>query len=483
MFYSGGARKKNAIREMLKIDVSRPKPESELESERYKGKETETETETDTDTELVTTDSSDSEGKSYRYNNRNHDATTKTDTDSDDDSSANLDHNNYIVTLGSNDVAGNHHHYAFIEEELEYDLEEFADTHPEIKKYHMVIYKINTQCSLPFLEFLFYYDKSKQATCYLPNYYHKPKQHIRKETDGIMNKLFTGKYRYNGYFHDTITDQCFIFYEKYFINEPKNETTGLVSLEVSDNWLWICTTEVIYNRSYMNIPIHEIAVNLFITYPTVGLLQATIVSNESKKNRFKGANIEAPTVLYYGSDICYAKNTAIYGLKRESIVARYGPFYYFTTLQHSFYWACYLKSNGKTKKREISNGGISRYAVFTKKMKTVFSDDEYDKAIVKKYMDRKNTFETKIASHPQIQDFVDEIENNAFNSIYSYDYNWTNDYDTIYNGYYNLNNKDILRPVWSVCDHHNFQLLSYYEVNLKKCPEHYDSSFVNYKIM
>lgn len=482
MFYSGGARKKNAIREMLKIDVSRPEPDPE--PEHYEEKETDLETTDSSDNDDA---SSDSDGDSIQVKVRNSTAVANADanedTDSDDDSTTNPEHNDYIVTLGSNDVAGNHHHYTFTEEELDYDLEEFADTHPEIKKYQMVIYKINTRCSLPFLEFLFYYDKSTQAKCHLPSYHHKPKQHIRKETDGIMNKLFTGKYRFKGFLHDTVTDQCFIFYEKYFVNEPKNETTGLVSLQASDHWLWICTTEIIYNRSYLNIPIHEDAVDFFIAYPTVGLLQATIVSNESRKNRFKSVNIEAPTVLYYGSDICYAKNTAIYGLKREPIVARYGPFYYFTTLEHSFYWACYLKSNGKAKKREISNGGISRYAVFTKRMKTAFIDDEYDAAIVKKYMDRKNTFEPKKAKHPQIRDLAHEYVNKAFNSIYSYDYDWTIDYDTIYNGYYNMNNKDILRPVWSLCDHHNFQLLSYYEVNLEKCPEHYDPSFVDYKIM
>jgi hypothetical protein len=74
--------------------------------------------------------------------------------------------------------------------------------------------------------------------------------------------------------------------------------------------------------------------------------------------------------------------------------------------------------------------------------------------------------------------------NKTYDSIYSYDYDWTDSYDSIYNGYYvKADDKDILRPVWSICDHHNFQLLSFYEVDLDRCPEHYDPKYKEYTLL
>ena len=482
MFYSGGARKKNAIRDILKFN-----PEKIEEPEDVSSSDTEKSGRDGASSHHSTSDSETSETyeerehSGYKTKSRVSDPTGNGDDDESKDNDANPDHNDYIVTVGSNDTTGQHYHYAFTEEELDYDIEEFVETHPDIKKFQLVIYKINSGSSLPFLEFLFYYDKSEHSNCRLPYYQHKPKHHIRKETDGIMNKLFTGKYRFKGFFHDTITDQCFIFYEKYFVDEPKHDKNVFQSIQNPQHWFWVCMPEIIYNRKYLTLSIDDSAVDFFIAYPTVGILQATIVSSE-KSNHFQRVNIEAPTILYYGSEICYAKNTAIYGMKREPIISRYGPFYYFTTLEHSFYWACYVKSRGdKTKRRESSNGGISRYAVFTKKMKTAFIDDDYDVELVKKYKDRKNTFETK--THHFQQPIQEYHSNKMFDSIYGYDYDWTIDYDTIYNGYYNMNKKDTLRPIWCLYDHHNFQLLSYYEVDLEKCPEHYDPSFLDYKVL
>ena len=495
MFYSGGARKKNAIREILKFQPEKIEEQEDVSSSDTEESERDNDSSTRSTRSGTSSDSevsdSDEEHEYTRYKTKSKTKDKHRDIDVDDDNcdgdgdnDANPDNNDYIVTLGSNDTTGEHYHYAFTEEELNYDLEEFVETHPEIKKFQLVIYKINSSSSSPFLEFLFYYDKSEHASCRLPYYQHKPKHHIRKETDGIMKKLFTGKYRYKGFFHDTITDQCFIFYEKYFVDEPKNDKNVFQTLQKPNqynHWFWVCTSEIIYHRKYVTIPIDDDAVDFFIAYTTAGILQATIVSSEINSH-FQRVNIEAPTILYYGSEICYAKNTAIYGLKREPIISRYGPFYYFTTFENSFYWACYVNSReNKTKRRESSNGGISRYAVFTKKMKTAFIDDDYDVEIVKKYRDRKKTFESKIHHFQHTQE--DYHSNKMFESIYAYDYDWTIDYDTIYNGYYNVNKKDTLRPVWCLHDHHNFQLLSYYEVDVEKCPEHYDPSFLDYKVM
>lgn len=233
----------------------------------------------------------------------------------------------------------------------------------------------------------------------------------------------------------------------------------------------------------MTIPIHDDAVELFVSYPLIGVLQASVSSSEYVRvgrhdERFKTVNIEVPSILYYGSTLCYAENTAIYGLKREPLTTRFGPFYYFTTLDHSYYWACYHNTSKTEKKEKNTQGGISRYAVFTKRMKTVFHDEDYDVDMVKKYVERKNIFETKINQYRQTQE---EFHHGMYDSIYSYDYTWTSNYDTIYNGYYS--SKKIIRPVWCVCDHRNFQLLSYYEVDTKNIPSTYEPEYSEYIIM
>ena len=389
-----------------------------------------------------------------------------------------VENHDYITTIGHTQFDDFHYRYQFIEDELDYDIEEFAEQHPEIKQYDILIYKINTMASLPFLEFLFYYDKS---VCKLPYYKHSSKKHIRKECDGIMVRLFHGKYRYKGYIHDTHSNKCVLFYEKYFRKE--NHTSALLSLETT-NWYWVTIREIIYHRKYMSLPIETEAVDFFIAYPMVGVLQATVQTAEAfmfkgrDHERFKTVHIEAPTILYYGSTYCYVENTALYGLKREPLISRFGPFYYFTTLEHAYYWACYHNASQRTEHIDKNaQAGILRYAVFTKRLKTVFRDDDYDVDMVKKFIDRKNIFETKINQYRQTQE---KYRHDEYDSIYSYDYTWTSNYDTIYNGYYDKRRQ--IRPVWSVCNQHNFQLLSYYEVDTRNIPSTYNPAFSGYTI-
>jgi hypothetical protein len=300
-----------------------------------------------------------------------------------------------------------------------------------------------------------------------------------------MSSLFTGKYRFKGYLHDELTDKCFIFYEKYFREEQARPLK--LSIQKSHNWYWVCTTEIIYQKRYMSIPIVDDAVDLFMAYPSIGLLQASVQNIDTRVHRrsrtgkrdsderFHTVHIEAPTILYYGSTHCYAKNTALYGLKREPITSRFGPFYYFTTLDHAYYWACYHNISKHTSKERNSEGGISRYAVFTKRMKTVFPDDDYDVDMVKKYVERTNLFDNQNRQTQEV------YHHDMYDSIYSYDYSWTTEFDTIYNGYYDK--KKIVRPVWCVRDHRNLQLLSYYEVNTESIPNTYDPDYSSYTIM
>jgi hypothetical protein len=411
------------------------------------------------------------------------DSDTNTDTDNDSNysndsrishdsrNSNNQQNHDYIVTLGTTVKEGaTHHQYQFVDNELEYDIEEFAEKHPEVKDYELVIYRINTLSILPFLEFLFYYENSV-SFCKLPYYKHSPKKHIRKECDALMNRLFSSKFRFKGYIHDELTGKCVIFYEKYFRNE--HVIPQQLELTKSHNWYWLCSSEIMNHQKYMTLPIDEEAIQFFMAYPLAGVLQRIETSSRSTLQ-----NIEVPAILYYGSTLCYAENTSIYGLKREPIIARFGPFYYFTTLQHSYYWACYHNTSKGSKQTKNAQGGISRYAVFTGHMKTVFQDDDYDVSIVKKYTERKNIFKTQINQYRQTQE---PYRRGAYDSIYSYDYTWPDTYDTIYNGLYSA--KETIRPVWCVCDYKHFQLLSYYEVITSVIPSSYDPEFTGYKIL
>jgi hypothetical protein len=298
-----------------------------------------------------------------------------------------------------------------------------------------------------------------------------------------MGQLFHGKYRYKGYIHDKQTNKCIIFYEKFY-REDKNRSM-LVTLE-NTHWYWITIHEIIYNRKYMTLPIDDEAVDFFIAYPTAGLLQATVPKTKEgymtlqgrDNERFKTIHIEAPTILYYGSTFCYAENTALYGLKREPLTSRFGPFYYFTTLDHAYYWACYHNASQRSADTDKNNqAGILRYAVFTKRLKTAFRDDAFDVDMVKKFIDRKNIFETKINQYRQTQE---KYRHDEYDSIYSYDYTWTASYDTIYNGYYDKHRR--IRPVWCVCNNDNFQLLSYYEVDTRNIPDTYNPKYSGYTI-
>ena len=475
MFYvnGGSSGKKKAIQDIFKV-VDEPNDKEEIRDDRD-----------DRD------DGSRSRSRS-RISNRSEIESKlysdDTDDESDDaateDSNTNPDENNnhdYIVTSGRNMKEGiHHHHYSFVENELDYDIEEFTEKHPEIKEFDIIIYRINTRSTLPFLEFLFYYENS---SCKLPYYHHNSKKNIRKECDEIMNHLFTSKYRFKGYIYDESMGKCVIFYEKYF--RPEQIKITQISLTKSHNWYWLCSTEIMNHQKYMTLSIDEDAILLFMAYPLIGVLQKSVpitakdhAHSRKHSERFYDENIEVPSILYYGSTLCYAENTSKYGLKREPIIARFGPFYYFTTLEHSYYWACYHNTSKGVKEVKNAQGGISRYAVFTGDMKTVFQDDDYDEDTVKKYIERKNIFETKINQYRQTQE---EYQRGIYDSIYSYDYSWTENYDTIYNGYYS--SKKILRPIWCVCDHNHFQMLSYYEVDMRDLPSSYNPDYTDYNIL
>lgn len=418
---------------------------------------------------------------------------TNEDKNYSDDNEDNDDTPRDYITTDSRNKPILQYSYSFIDNELEYDLTELDDE--DIIDFEIVIYRINTNNNIPFLEFLLYYNK-QFGKCTFPVYNKKrtSSQTLKMQLDSMLNQLFTTKYRYKGYIYDEITQKCYIFYEKYF---DINYKPFLVLLQEPHNWFWVCSTEIMNNKQYVNIPIDDSVTTMFSEHPQIMLLQ----------EHFQ--DIEVPTILYTGANFCYTETMSKYGLRREPITSRYGPFYYFTDFRFSFRWGCYnyknknilktsslydkyIHSNTDNEGKKYSSGGLTRYAVFPGKMKTVFIDDDYDIDIINQYKHNKTTFEN--ISIPKNINYMEYLDKSS--SFHSYDYSWAKNYNSIYNGFYSIeNNKsqhrgpgkhndyDSIKPFWCIYDYKQFEQLTYYCIDTSKIPDSYDLLYENYTIL
>jgi hypothetical protein len=382
--------------------------------------------------------------------------------------------------------------YPFIENELLYNIDEIEDIHHY--DFQFVIYRINTKTKTPFLEFLLYHNDTSCVFTKFKRSKLEPDS-MKNMFDHTIRQLFSTKFRYKGYYTNeqsssssssTESRKCYIFYEVYF-NQEYNPYFISLQENKGKNWFWVCATEIINNKRYLHIPIDTTVVDLFIDHPQLIILESN------------GENLELPVVLYTGTNFCYTESISKFGLRREPLSSRYGPFYYFTDFDNSFRWGCYdyrnmfLSDATSSSKggQKYTNGGITRYAVFTGKMRTVFIDDKYNNAIIKQYKANKTIFENK--SVPKDMNYIEYLDRSP--SFHTYDYSWARDYNTIYNGNYSLdgirttNNHtmkksdyDNIPPFWCVYDFDRFQQLTYYHVDTTNIPDTYNSSFREYNI-
>lgn len=493
MFYSGGKAKKQNVNRMFG-EYNKKKSVNEIESENK---------DSHTDYSAYVDEKPINSPRARSRSRENVSAIPESIYDNDNDTilpetaeySARDETDGYVTTVSHQprdyDIK---YKYPFVTDELYYHLTEIE----EQIEFELVIYRINTKNRIPFLEFLM---NCRDKKCSFPRYNRarNSSETLKTQIDNIMRQLFTTKYRYNGYFYDDNTNKYYIFYEKYF---DIHYLPYFISLTDKDNWVWVCGTEIVNDKRYVTIPMDETVTELFLQYPHIMILQ----------DLETGENIELPIVLYTGSNFCYTETMAKFGLRRESITSRYGPFYYFTNLDYSFRWGCYDYKNtilpkhvggadknssittdaGSNKGVKHSNGGgITRYAVFTGKMKSCFLDDAYDSEHIKEYKSNKLLFENlSISKDANYLEYLDKSS-----SLHSYDYSWTRDYNTIYNGLYQLTrpekgsttrkNTDYnnIIPFWCLYDYLQFEQLSYYYVDTTSIPDSYDTLFTDYKIM
>lgn len=505
MFYSGGKFKKQSVNRIF-MNKSIPTTDDNTRDRHSVDSESVVDTTNKSTTSHTTRTRSKSRSRSrsksrsrkdemYEFNSdsENTDDTdikseiSESEYDNDDDQEGNDDlfeKTDYITTsINNNPGKIVKYSYPFIDNELSYQLNDIDD---EISEFEMVIYRINTKNKIPFLEFLLHYDSD---ACVFTQYkkMKRSTDTLKVQLDNVIKQLFTSKFRYKGYFHSDTSGKdrngkYYIFYEIYFNPDYKPYFVSLTENN-KDNWFWVCATEIINNKYYLNICIDATVVDIFTDHPHIMILETD------------SGNIELPVVLYTGANFCYTETISKFGLRREPITSRYGPFYYFTDFTHSFRWGCYdYKNTVLLGDSKINNGdkhisgGITRYAVFTGKMKTVYNDDEYDNTLIKQYKENKKLFENvSVTKDMKYLEYLDRSQ-----SFHSYDYSWTNEYNTIYNGRYDLDKSNAkgaksddyntVMPFWCKYDYDQFEQLTYYCVDTSNIPEKYDLVYDSYRI-
>ena len=94
-------------------------------------------------------------------------------------------------------------------------------------------------------------------------------------------------------------------------------------------------------------------------------------------------------------------------------------------------------------------------------------------------------------SIPNDTNYIEYLDKSP--SFHSYDYSWTKDYDTIYNGLYTFDENKItnkmsseyntIPPFWCKYNYNQFEQLTYYCVDTSNIPVTYDSLFRNYVVL
>ena len=139
MFFIGGAGKKKALREIFKVS-----PE-ELKKDK---REVDGDNDEDVDPARSRSRSRSMSRISNTTDNEDTDTDTDTEPEQDEENRELEDNHDYIATIGSIDTASHNHSYTFVEDELDYDIAEFADKHQDIREYNIIIYRINTKSTL-----------------------------------------------------------------------------------------------------------------------------------------------------------------------------------------------------------------------------------------------------------------------------------------------------------------------------------------------
>lgn len=350
--------------------------------------------------------------------------------------------------------------YPFIDS-LPYDIDDIDIT--DKMMINLCVYQVNTNGKKPFLEFLLYkYSQtSKDAnTLVLPYFTYKISSlNVEEQANKKMKTMFTDVVKYKGFMLENKT--CTLFYQHHFdkqLNIPK--------LTQDNKWWWATSCEIFNYKSVLHFNIHTSALNLFYNDPNILFL-------------YKDKQIiEVPLILYNGSHYKSTAFMAVFGIKKGSIYASLGPYYYFSTFVRAMRYACYdiflkksITSDGQVltvnDTGKYNEGGVVRFAVFQGKTKVFMDGDPPDTSAISLDTDKLSVWARNL-------------------SLRDTDGNWAKEYTCAYVGEYTfMDDENVERtraPFWTLKNYEQQTPLSYHKINMSSVPDSFDSSYTNYKI-
>ena len=378
---------------------------------------------------------------------------------------------------------------------------------------NLCIYRVNTLCLKPFLEYLLY----KYPDANNNNAYTKPNSFSQlgylMQNDSIDNLMTFPRLAYISSMSigDTITEflkiimegdikikdaidgytiydnEAFIFLDIGKIIKTvlfSEDTTrlnstlpNLVYKKKNDQWWWATMSEMINHGHICHFPIHYSVPNMFFHNSDLILLK-------TEKNKY----IECPDIGYVGSHYNKLVFKAVFGTTKATIWANLGPFYYFNTYQVAFKFAGWpwLSSQIKDSKSWQSlsgfsdnegkhmKGGIMRCVRFTGKTR-VFLNKETDKKQELTDLDKKIIEDSKTSEHEKknIKNTLKMRDNTG---------EWAKHYDTAYVG--RLKQFTDWPPAAPILVDKNFFQslpLSWHTIDKKSLGDQWDE-FTNYNI-
>jgi hypothetical protein len=373
----------------------------------------------------------------------------------------------------------------------------------------LLVYHINHTAYKPFLEFMLY-KSHEDDTLYFPNFSQSTSNYEIVENaslllDNLLGKdLCTFKGRIiespgMNHIQSAHIDQRVIL-----LYELTEKNDNVMRLRHDDTMWWGTVSEVFNFRKILFYTISDTVTDVFLAYPA------------AIKIYHREYLLETPMVVYNGNDSNTAKYNAIFSIKRANNESRYGPFYYFTDLFNAMRYACYDDDTGEKRKK----GGLVKFVIYPGKMKVFMKKDKPDKSEMAKHIFSLNPIKKKTAQFRDNDYKWTEQYNSSYNGAYEIpikksdivvkkkedggddsdsgdDFAYMNDsedggdmeeteYDYFDESFYKRGkNKNVYYLAMRICiKEYNFQTpLSYYYIDMKDIPDKYEYDFKKYKII
>jgi hypothetical protein len=338
----------------------------------------------------------------------------------------------------------------------------------------MCIYRIHrSHTNIPFLEFLLYLDgmstdKGGHKLTFPYILSKHTKSGLVDQCTVPLSALFGLKERdidsvvkYNGYIYNKREKQCTLFFNNFYEIEK-----GIPFLGAKNRWWWTLSSEIFNARVMMNYQISDSVISFFSNHPSIMHL------------KLHGRVLESPSALYSGKHFNYISYMGAFGIKKSSIRAHFGPYYYSGDFIGTMRYSCYsmgfephVLDNGTSltvnQYGKHSKGGIVRFAVFLGRCRAFFLNSDEDRSELSMYWANTDRFvKAKLA----LRDINGD---------------WTFAFNSAYVGEYTLKIGDKSKtriPGWTIKDYDNQIPLSYHDINMDNVPDEYDPEFTDYNI-